>query len=185
MLERSKCTTYRLVGTGVPRAMPEKPSNVHVPMRPMLISKTNASGGKTPILPPSQKEPPLLHAHLLQLPTDSKRRLRLRPNLLHTDTFCILLQRQPLYAVDVKHRQIRNNGRYALLARERETAVVENLGVTLFVHVFHGDDDFGLGRVGDEIHGAADALDFTREHEVCEVWSGACEIGVSDGGWGG
>ena len=54
-----------------------------------------------------------------------------------------------------------------------ETAVLEDLGVALLVDVFHGDDNFGLGWVGDEVHGAADAFDFAGQHEVCEVWRGA------------
>lgn len=81
----------------------------------------------------------------------------------------MLLQRQPLQPIAIKDSQIRNDSADTLLARQRESALVENLGVSLLIDVLHGDDDFRLCRIRDEIHCAADALYFSWEHEVCEI----------------
>jgi hypothetical protein len=110
-----------------------------------------------------------LNIHLLQVRRNLKLRLSLTPHLLNANPLSNLLQRQPLDPIAIENRQIRNNRRHALLPRERKRALLEDLGVALLVHVLHGDDDLGLRRVGDEIHGAADALDLARQHEVGEV----------------
>ena len=49
---------------------------------------------------------------------------------------------------------------------ERELALFQDLGVTLLVGMFHQGDDFCFLRVGHQIHGAAEALDFTGQHPV-------------------
>lgn len=110
-----------------------------------------------------------LNIHLLQVRRNLKLRLSLTPHLLNANPLSNLLQRQSLDPIAIENRQIRNNRRHALLPRERERALLEDLGVALLVHVLHGDDDLGLRRVGDEIHGAPDTLDFAGEHEVGEV----------------
>lgn len=107
------------------------------------------------------------HHHLLQRLTNFERCLSLTPNLINRHAFRMLNQRQPLDAIALKHRQVRNNRADAFLTCERECALLEDLGVALLVDVFHGDDDFGLRGVGDKVHGAADAFDFAGEHEVC------------------
>ena len=55
--------------------------------------------------------------------------------------------------------QLRDNQTNTCLASQREQALLQDLRVPLFIRVLHRDDDLGLGRVGDEIHGAAEALD--------------------------
>lgn len=63
--------------------------------------------------------------------------------------------------------QLRDDATDARLTRERELALFQNLRSALLVGVFHGDDDLGVGRVGDEVHGAAEAFDFAGQHPFC------------------
>lgn len=107
------------------------------------------------------------NAHLLQILRDLKRRLCLAPDLFNGHALCVLLQCQSLQSVAVKHSEICDDCADTLLARQWERALIQNLGVALLIDVLHGDDDLRLCRVGDEIHCAADALDFSGKHEVC------------------
>jgi hypothetical protein len=78
-------------------------------------------------------------------------------------------QGQTLGGADVKDGQIGDDLPDTAGTGQRESALRQNLGVSFLIGVFHGDDDLGLLGVGDEVHGAADALDLTGEHEVSEV----------------
>lgn len=110
-----------------------------------------------------------LDVHLLKIGRHLERRLRLGLDLLDSDALGHLLQGQALDTVDIEDSQVGDDGGDALLAGEREGALVEDLGVALLVDVLHGDDDLGLLGVGDEVHGAADALDLAGKHEVGEI----------------
>ena len=48
----------------------------------------------------------------------------------------------------------------ARFARQWELALFQDLRSAFLIRVFHGDDDFCVGRVGNEVHGAAKAFDF-------------------------
>lgn len=130
-------------------------------MNSSLSNSANLKSFSSSLLSPNS------YNHLLQALTNPKRRLRLTPNLINRHPLGMLDQCQALHTIALKHRQISNNRADALLACERECTLLEDLGVALLVDVFHGDDDFGLCGVGDEVHGAADAFDFAGEHEVC------------------
>ena len=62
-----------------------------------------------------------------------------------------------------------------------ESALLHNLGVTLLIRVLHGDNNLGLGRVADEIHGTAETLDLAGKHPVGQVTIGADLHGTQNG----
>ena len=47
--------------------------------------------------------------------------------------------------------------------------------------MLHRDDDFGLGRIGHQVHGAAEAFDLAGQHPVGQVALGAHLHGAEDG----
>ena len=71
--------------------------------------------------------------------------------------------------MDAKTHQFGNDPTDARAARERELALLEDLGAALLVGVLHRDDDLGLARVAHEVHRAAEALDLARQHPVGQV----------------
>lgn len=93
-----------------------------------------------------------------------KRRLGLRPDLINRDALGELDERESGCEIDVKDAEIGDDPRNAGSAGEGECTLVQDLGASFLVDVFHGDDDFGLLRVRDEVHGAAEAFDFAGEH---------------------
>lgn len=110
-----------------------------------------------------------LNVHLFKILSNLERRLSLRLDLINRDALGVFPQCQTLNTVDIENGEICDDSRHALGPCERESALVEDLGVALLVDVLHCDDDLGLCGIGDEVHGAADALDFARKHKVCEV----------------
>jgi hypothetical protein len=134
----------------------------------MLSSKPNANIDKNTNMEWS------LYVHFLQVVGDLEWRLGLRLDLINSDTFCDLFQGKPLGRANIEYSEVGDDGRYALLASERECTLLEDLRVALFVGVLHGNDDLGLRGVGDEVHGTADAFDLSWKHEVGKV----CAISV-------
>ncbi|KAK1240570.1 hypothetical protein MKX07_004598 [Trichoderma sp. CBMAI-0711] len=63
-----------------------------------------------------------------------------------------------------------------------QAALLDNLGRAVLADVLGGDNDFGVLGVGDEVHGAAHALEeLARDHEVGEVAGLADLQGAEDG----
>jgi hypothetical protein len=110
-----------------------------------------------------------LNFHLFQVVCDLEWGFGLRFDLVNSDALGDFLKCETIDRADVEDGKVGDDGRYAFLACERECALVEDLGVALLVGVLHGDDDLGLGRVGYEVHSAADTLDLSRKHEVGEI----------------
>lgn len=111
-----------------------------------------------------------LHANLkhgLQVIGDLEGGIGLSLNLLDGDTVGDLNKSQAVGEVNVEDAEVSDDTADAGGASQRELAVLDNLGVTLLVGVFHGHDDLGGRWVGDQVHGTAEALDLTGEHP-CE-----------------
>lgn len=102
--------------------------------------------------------------HRPQRILDPKRRLRLRRHLIDRHPLRDLDERQPVREVDVEDAEVGDDARHARSPRQGELALFPDLGAARLVDVFHRDDDFGRVRVGDEVHGAAEAFDLAGEH---------------------
>lgn len=99
---------------------------------------------------------------------DGERCGGLRLKLFHADAVQQLLQHQALGSA-VKDSNIGDDAGHALSAGERECALGQNLGVALLIGVLHGDDDPGLGGVGDQVHGTTDTRDLAWQHVVGQI----------------
>lgn len=109
------------------------------------------------------------HLKRSQVLSDLERSGSLAADLLDGHALGGLGQGQTLGWADVEDSQIGDDLPDAAGTSEGECALGQDLGVALLIGVFHGDDHLGLLGVGDEVHGAADALDLTGEHEVSQV----------------
>lgn len=111
-----------------------------------------------------------MHANLkhgLQVIGDLEGSIGLSLDLLDSDTVGNLNKSQTVGEVNVENAEVSDDTADTGGSSQRELAVLDNLGVTLLVGVFHGHDDLGGGWVGDQVHGTAEALDLTGEHP-CE-----------------
>lgn len=93
-----------------------------------------------------------LHANLqhgLQVIGDLEGGLGLSLDLLDGDTISDLNKSQAVGEVNVEDAEVGDDTADASRASQREFAVLDNLGVTLLVGVFHGHDDLGGRGVGD------------------------------------
>jgi hypothetical protein len=102
--------------------------------------------------------------HRLQVIGDLEGSLGLSLDLLDGNTVGDLNEGQTVGEVNVEDAEVSDDAADAGGAGQGELAVLDDLGVALLVGVFHGHDDLGGGRVGDQIHGTTEALYLTREH---------------------
>ena len=102
--------------------------------------------------------------HRLHVIRNIERSFRLGLDLVNGDTISKLNQGQALGEVDVENAELSDDTANAGRTGQGELALLDNLRVALLVGVLHGHDDLGGRWVGDEVHGTAEALDFTGEH---------------------
>ena len=102
--------------------------------------------------------------HGLQVIGNLEGGLGLGLDLLDGDAVGNLNQSEAVGEVHVEDIEISDDAADTGRAGQRELALLDNLGVTLLVSVFHGHNDLGGGRVGNEVHGTTEALDFTGKH---------------------
>lgn len=107
--------------------------------------------------------------HGLQVIGNLEGSLSLGLDLLDGDAVGDLDEGQTVGKVNIEDTEIGDDAADTGGTGQGEFTVLDNLGVTLLVGVFHGHDDLSGSGVGDKIHGTAKALNLTGEHpwEAC------------------
>lgn len=107
-------------------------------------------------------------------------------DLLKTDTLSNLnqLQTTTVFAgsVNIEDSEIGNNPANDRDTSQGELARLDNLGSAMLVGVCGDDNDLGLVRIGNKVHGAAHTLDkLAGNHEVGEITVGGNFHGTENG----
>lgn len=126
--------------------------------------KPNARSGRAGIQTNSKVQLQHILQHGLQVISDLERSLGLGLHLLDGNAVGDLDQGQAVSEVDIEHAEVGDDAADAGRSGQRELTLLDDLGVALLVGVLHGHDDLGGGRVGDEVHGTAEALDLAGKH---------------------
>jgi hypothetical protein len=101
--------------------------------------------------------------HSAQVVSDVELGISLLLDLVNSDAGRQLGQRQlALGAVDLEDAEVSDDGADTACAGEGQSAVLHDLAHAVLVDVVGGNDNLGLVGVGDEVHGAAHALEDLR-----------------------